>query len=151
MARLTFSALLAAASGKVGDVVFSRWKGIAYARRRVIPSNPQSGPQCKQRYVLKVSLLLWQSIKSWAKAPWTLSVSGYALSGYNKAMDDIMTALIPQFTAGGQGADADARGGLLDRRGYGQEAAQSVELRRRGGSRTACRPGGLLRAGGAGG
>lgn len=100
MAKVTFSALLSAASGKIGDVVMSRWKGIAYARRRVIPSNPQSGDQCMQRHILKVSLLLWQSVKLWAKAPWDTAVSGYAWSGYNRFMDLCMAALLDQFTAG---------------------------------------------------
>lgn len=105
MARIIFSALLSAASGKIGDVVLSKWKGIAYARRRVIPANPQTGKQCLQRHVLKVALLLWQSIKAVANDAWDLSASGYALSGYNMFMDDCMTALIPQFTAGGIGED----------------------------------------------
>lgn len=105
MARVTFSALLSAASGKIGDVVASRWKGIPYFRRRVVPSNPQSGKQCKQRYVLKSALTLWQSVKSWANAPWILAASGYAESGYNLFMDGCMTALKPQFTEGGTGED----------------------------------------------
>jgi hypothetical protein len=105
MAKVVFSALLSSASGKIGDIVMSRWKGIAYARRRVIPANPQSGDQQLQRYVLKTALLLWQSVKSWAKPPWTLAVTGYAWSGYNRFMDLCMHALEPQFTAGGQGAD----------------------------------------------
>lgn len=105
MARVTFSAMLSGASGAIGDVVASRWKGIAYFRRRVIPANPKSGDQCKQRYILKVALTLWQSVKAWAKPPWTVSVSGYALSGYNKFMDDCMEALKAQFTSGAQGED----------------------------------------------
>ncbi len=105
MAKVIFSALLSGASGAIGDVVLSRWKGIAYARRRVIPANPRSGDQCQQRYILKVALLLWQSVKAWAKEPWTLAVSGYALSGYNQFMDDCMGALLNQFTPGGVGVD----------------------------------------------
>lgn len=105
MARVIFSALISAASGKIGDVVMSRWKGIPYVRRRVIPANPQTGKQCLQRHCLKVALLLWQSVKSWCKAPWVLAATGYALSGYNMFMDDDITILVPQFTAGGQGED----------------------------------------------
>ncbi|MBA7619478.1 hypothetical protein ES703_26817 [subsurface metagenome] len=104
MARVTFSAMLSGASGKIGDVVASRWKGIAYFRRRVIPANPQSGDQCKQRHILKCALLLWQSVKVWTKPVWDYSVSGYALSGYNKFMDECMGALKAQFTSGAQGA-----------------------------------------------
>lgn len=100
MARVIFSAMLSGASGKIGDVVASTWKGIAYFRRRVIPSNPQSNGQMAQRYCLKTALTLWQSIKSWAKTPWDYSVTGYALSGYNKFMDECMTLLAPQMTEG---------------------------------------------------
>ena len=105
MAKVVFSALLSSASGKIGDVVMSRWKGIHYVRRRVIPANPQTGDQCLQRYVLKSALLMWQGVKSWAKDPWTLAVTGYAWSGYNRFMDLCMHALEPQFTAGGVGVD----------------------------------------------
>jgi len=105
MARVTFSALISAASGKIGDVVASRWKGIAYFRRRVIPSNPRSGKQVEQRYILALSLLLWQSIKAWAKTPWTLAMSGYAMSGYNGFMNQEIAALRPQFTEGEVGVD----------------------------------------------
>lgn len=105
MAKVVFSALLSSASGKIGDVVMSRWKGIHYARRRVIPANPQSGDQCKQRHILKVALLLWQSVKAWAKDPWTLAVTGYAWSGYNRFMDLCMAELLDQFTSGGVGED----------------------------------------------
>ncbi|MBA7537664.1 hypothetical protein ES705_29933 [subsurface metagenome] len=105
MARVAFSALLSAASGKIGDVVMSRWKGIPYVRRRVIPANPQSAKQCMQRHMLKISLTLWQSIKAWAKPPWVLSVSGYAVSGYNQFMDECIAAVIPQFSPTVQGED----------------------------------------------
>ncbi|GAH73898.1 unnamed protein product, partial [marine sediment metagenome] len=105
MARVTFSALISGASGKIGDVVASRWKGVPYFRRRVIPGNPQSKDQCKQRHLLKISLLLWQSIKAWAKAPRDLGVTGYALSGYNKFMDECIEALKTQFVATAQGTD----------------------------------------------
>lgn len=100
MARVTFSPLFVEMSGKLGDAVMSRWKGIPYVRSRVTPANPQSGDQCNQRYCLKASLLLWQSIKALAKAPWDLAVTGYAISGYNKFMDECIAALIPQFTSG---------------------------------------------------
>lgn len=87
MARITFSPIMVEASGKVGDAVFSRWKGIPYIRSRVTPANPQTEDQMAQRNALKHTLTLWQSIKTWAKAVWNLSASGYAMSGYNRHMD----------------------------------------------------------------
>lgn len=105
MARIVFSALVSGLLGKTGDIVFSKWKGIYYARRRVIPANPKSGDQCLQRYTLKVALQLWQSVKAWSKGPWDLWATGYALSGYNRFMDVCMGLLKTQFTAGGIGVD----------------------------------------------
>jgi len=105
LASIIFSALLSAASGCVGDVVFSKWKGIPYIRQRVIPANPRSGDQTKQRYMLSTALTLWQSIKAHTKAAWDLAMTGYALSGYNQFMDECIAKLIPQFTAGGVAED----------------------------------------------
>ncbi|MBA7531320.1 hypothetical protein ES705_23532 [subsurface metagenome] len=87
MAVIQFSPLIVGMSGKVADAVFSRWKGIPYIRARVIPSNPRTADQTEQREALAHCLKIWQSIKSWAKTPWDLAASGYAMSGYNKFMD----------------------------------------------------------------
>lgn len=87
MARITFSPIIVEASGKVGDAVFSRWKGIPYIRSRVTPSNPQTAAQTAQREALANALTMWQSIKSWSKAVWDTYATGYALSGYNRYMD----------------------------------------------------------------
>lgn len=105
MARTKFSALFSDALGKVGDIVCSKWKGIPYVRRRVDPSNPRSGKQMRVRYVMAMSLSLWQSIKAWADAPWNVSASGYAMSGYNQFMSQCIDALLPQFTEGATGED----------------------------------------------
>ncbi|MBA7698667.1 hypothetical protein ES703_107347 [subsurface metagenome] len=87
MARVTYSPLIVEMSGKCADAVFSRWKGIDYVRSRVTPANPRSDLQTAQRDALKHTLTMWQSIKSWAKAPWDFHATGYALSGYNRYMD----------------------------------------------------------------
>lgn len=86
MARITFSPILVDARGKVGDAVFSIWKGINYLRSRVTPANPQSDDQTICREALADCLTLWQSIKVWAKQVWTKAASGYPLSGYNLFM-----------------------------------------------------------------
>jgi len=88
MARVQFSPLIVGASGKTGDVVWSKWKGINYIRSRVIPANPRTDDQTAQREALAHALDLWQSIKAWAKKPWDKYATGYAWSGYNRYMDD---------------------------------------------------------------
>lgn len=86
MARITFSPLVTAASGKVKDTVFSRWKGRAYIRARVTPANPQSAAQTLVRNSLSRCVDMWQSNVSKIKTAWNLYASPYSMSGYNKFM-----------------------------------------------------------------
>lgn len=88
MAQVTFSPLISDLRGKVGDAVFSKWKGTNYVRTRVVPSNPQSAAQTLQREALADTLTLWQSVKAWAKDVWDLYASGYSKSGYNRYIED---------------------------------------------------------------
>lgn len=123
MARVTFSPLIAGMRGKTAGVVFSVWKGIAYVRSWVIPSNPQSDDQTAQRNALKHTLTCWQSIKSWAKRVWDPYGTAYQMSGYNsyirrniKAVKAGIAGLITPYNAdyikigtmaiAGSGADA---------------------------------------------
>lgn len=46
------NALLGTQRGKLGDIVFTRLNGKSVQRTRVVPSNPKSEAQCKQRMVL---------------------------------------------------------------------------------------------------
>ncbi len=86
MARITFSPLITAASGKVKDTVFSRWKGRAYIRARVTPANPQTAGQTAVRNSLSRCVDMWQSNVTKIKAAWNLYASPYSMSGYNKFM-----------------------------------------------------------------
>jgi len=83
MARITFSPLLVAASGKVADTVFSRWKGRPYIRSRVTPANPNSAAQQLQRNSLTYAVLQWQSLPADVKARWNEYASPYSKSGFN--------------------------------------------------------------------
>lgn len=83
MAVITFSPLIVRARGKVGDTVFSSWKGISYIRSRVTPSNPRTTNQTKQRNKLKWSVLQWQSLATDIKLRWNEYASPYSRSGFN--------------------------------------------------------------------
>lgn len=49
------------ASGTIADAItFSKWKGRNYVRERVIPSNPQSGPQVGRRAMFKFLTQIWK-------------------------------------------------------------------------------------------
>lgn len=50
MAKLSAPLLSLSASGTIGDLItYGKWKGINYARQRVIPANPNSAGQQSQR------------------------------------------------------------------------------------------------------
>jgi len=83
MARVTFSPLVTAASGKVKDTVFSKWKGRAYIRARVTPSNPQSAAQTLVRESMARCVTQWQSFESQLTAAWNLYAGPFSISGYN--------------------------------------------------------------------
>lgn len=53
MAKVTGPLMSMTASGKIADsIVFAAWKGVAYVRQFVIPSNPQSAGQGDTRIMI---------------------------------------------------------------------------------------------------
>jgi len=86
MARITFSPLITAASGKVKDTVFSKWKGRAYIRARVTPANPRTAAQTAVRQSLARCVTMWQSFEVQLKSAWQLYAGPYSISGYNAWM-----------------------------------------------------------------
>lgn len=87
MATIIFSPLISGARNKVGDIVFSIWKGIPYVRRRVIPANPQTDDQVAQRLTFKICVAVWQDLLvagHFVRANWNRFAEGYALSGFNR-------------------------------------------------------------------
>jgi len=87
MAVITFGPMIIAASGKVGDTVFSKWKGRPYIRSRVTPANPKTALQIKQRTRLASAVFQWQQLPQDIKDRWGEYASPYAMSGYNKWCD----------------------------------------------------------------
>lgn len=88
MAKVIFSPLVSGVRNKIGDIVFSIWKGIPYVRARVIPSNPQTDLQTAQRLTFKQTVAIWQDLVTTAahllKVNWDRFAEGYALSGFNR-------------------------------------------------------------------
>jgi len=72
------------ASGTIGNAVtFSKWKGRPYARQRVIPSNPQTGPQVGIRAMMKFLAQEWKGLGAPAKASWVIRAAQTAISPFN--------------------------------------------------------------------
>lgn len=84
MAKLR-SGILGKSAGAIANVVTSSWKGINYARERVIPANPKSAGQTRVRGVLGVLVLIGRSVKSlFIDTYWEKLVKGTANSGWAK-------------------------------------------------------------------
>ncbi len=83
MATLIFSALLSDARGKIGDVVFSGWKGRAYVRRRVVPANPNSALQQAIRGAMTLCVASWQSFSVNEQNSWLSYASSRSISTFN--------------------------------------------------------------------
>lgn len=72
------------ASGTIGDAItFSKWKGRPYARERVIPANPQSGPQVGMRAMLKFLSQEWTNLSAANQATWVTRAAATAISSFN--------------------------------------------------------------------
>ena len=84
MVRLYGPLMSLDASGTIADAVtFSKWKGRNYARQRVIPANPQSGPQTSNRAMLKFLSQEWAALSDVIKATWDIIAKATNISPFN--------------------------------------------------------------------
>jgi hypothetical protein len=72
------------ASGTIGNAVtFSKSKGRPYARVRVIPSNPKSGPQVGMRSMMRFLSQEWAGMSDPQKASWETRAKATNISEFN--------------------------------------------------------------------
>lgn len=81
--KVWFTPIISGARNKVGDAVFSIWKGIPYVRTRVIPHNPQSDDQMVVRNSLARCVPLWRSLEEQLKDVLDTYANDYQMSGFN--------------------------------------------------------------------
>ncbi len=85
MARLTGALFSLAASGTIANTLtFAKWKGIQYARTRVVPANPNTAAQQEVRGVFATLTAMWTRLPSLAREPWIAAVRGLALTARNR-------------------------------------------------------------------
>jgi hypothetical protein len=88
--KVTGPMLSVTASGTFADLItFSRWKGIPYARLRVIPENPQTASQMSVRGTLTAGVSIWQDdaqVPDASVSAWEASAAGTGMSGFNRYM-----------------------------------------------------------------
>jgi hypothetical protein len=84
MARVEGPLFSLEASGTIGDAVtYSRWKGIPYARKRVIPANPKSAKQTGIRAMFAFIAAFWDSIATLDQATWDTLAASLNISPFN--------------------------------------------------------------------
>lgn len=81
--KITYSPLVASASGTTANAVAASWKGINYIRMHVIPHNPKTDAQQAVRDALTRCVTLWRSLSTEIKF-WLNSYGvDYRMSGFN--------------------------------------------------------------------
>ena len=94
MAKVTAPLLSYNAGGAIAKTqVYAKWKGIPYARRYVIPANPQSTAQQQTRNVFTTLTQIWKNFTSDLSAPWVAFATGKALTDRNAFLKFNVAAL----------------------------------------------------------
>lgn len=96
MAKLTMPLGSYDARGKVAGVVYSSWRGVNYARRLVVPMNPQSDDQTAIRDLITAASQAWKNndtiapttIDAAYKLAYFNAAAGQAFSGFNLYIKD---------------------------------------------------------------
>ena len=85
MPKLTAPILSFGAAGQVGKtIVFSKWKGVPYARQYVIPANPRTTKQTSNRDVWAMIGNAWLYAPAAVQAAFNAYALGKPLTGRNK-------------------------------------------------------------------
>jgi hypothetical protein len=121
MARITLASHLTSLRGTLGDIVYCRRYGRAYARVHVRPANPDTEGQRAVRRAFGDAVRSWQALPREDKERWNRRAAGLPMSGYNlyisRSMRDTLPAYLPSR------ANREADGGHLRHRG---QASPSV-------------------------
>jgi len=89
MPKTTAPLLSFGAAGQIGNsMVFSKWKGISYVRRYVIPANPKTIKQTANRSVFKLINAAYLYAPAAIKAAFDAYAIGKPLTGRNKFFQD---------------------------------------------------------------
>jgi hypothetical protein len=114
MARLTAPLLSFEGSGQIAKTqVYSKWKGIPYARRYTIPANPRSTAQVQTRTVFSWLNFVWRTAPGDFSAPWQAAVVGRPLIDRNLFIKQNLPLLRTAGTLLGMVMSPGARGGIV--------------------------------------
>jgi len=86
MARIELHGMFYDIRNKVGNLVYSKWRGINYVRQLVIPFNPNSILQQDVRHAFSRCVHAWQLFNIALKNAWAFVAVDQPYSGYNRYM-----------------------------------------------------------------
>lgn len=129
MAKVTAPLLSFGASGTVAKTqVYSKWKGRAYVRRHVIPSNPNTVAQQGTRSVFSVGNKIWKLMGSIAIAPWDLFAKGQVLTGRNAFIGRYVANVRGEVDQALMEFSPGAKGGLIANSAIAVGVSQGIDI-----------------------
>lgn len=94
MAKVTAPLLSMGSRGTIGKTVtFGSWRGINYARQRVVPSNPQTTAQQAVRTTFALLREMWKLAPQNLIDPWDAFAAGRPFTGMNKFVGENVRVL----------------------------------------------------------
>lgn len=114
MATVNAPLLSFGAGGQIAKTqVYSSWKGVAYARRYVVPSNPRSADQTLTRSTFSFLNSVWKVAPGDFTAAWQSAVKGRPLTDRNLWIQKNLPLLREASDLTGLILSPGARGGLI--------------------------------------
>ena len=94
MAKTTAPVLSFDARGTIADTVtFASWRGVKYARQRVVPANPNTQAQQTVRKTFALLREMWKVLPELGRAPWAAFAAGRPFTGDNKFVGENVRVL----------------------------------------------------------
>ncbi len=113
MAKVTAPLLSFGASGTIAKVqTYASWRGVQYARRHVIPANPQSTAQTLTRDIFKNMDARWKQGGPLMRAPWDRFAVGQKFVGRNSYIGKNLSAMRGESDMDDYIGSPGAKGGL---------------------------------------
>lgn len=113
MAKISAPLLSMGARGTIGkSVTFAKWRGVDYARQRVIPANPRTVAQQANRTRFAFLREGYKLAPTAVRAPWDAFAAGRPFTGMNKFVGENNRLLIGKTDLADMIASPGARGGL---------------------------------------
>jgi hypothetical protein len=94
MAKVTGPMMGFSGSGTLAKTItFGKWRGIQYARQRVVPANPNTTDQQTTRTTFATARAIWQRLPADGQAPWDAFAKGRPFTGMNAFVGQNTSAL----------------------------------------------------------